>query len=337
MSSAKPFLKHGKTSIHAFFKFPWLLISFGVILVSTACSSVAFAGTENFPDSVAMNTLPATEMLIREVSPSLATEPPDTTTPVFTSITTSTLVPETRRTPYYWREWAIDPELSPRTREIIAAAINNPNLDLQTFSKVGDCQMTSGTFLGGFANGKYAIPDGYGDTVRWFSDSMAGESITAANGLGINSVLNPIFGFSAGYQQCGKSETPLDCELRTQRPAFVLIAMGTNWKPAGEVSFENHLRVVVERVLETGALPILATKADNIEGDWKLNQAIAQVAYDYDLPLVNVWRSVQDLPNHGLEAPENIYLTGDGWMRRNYAWLATLDKIRLAILEQPAD
>jgi hypothetical protein len=81
----------------------------------------------------------------------------------------------------------------------------------------------------------------------------------------------------------------------------------------------------VDRALETGALPILATKADNVEEDWKLNQTIAQVAYDYDLPLVNVWRSVQDLPGRGIE--KKVYLTPDGWGRRNYVWLATLDKI----------
>ncbi len=226
------------------------------------------------------------------------------------------------------------PGLSPRAQEIIIKAIGNPNLDLHTFSKVGDCQMTSATFLGGFANGKYKVPDGYGETVNWFSESMQSESITAANGLGINSVLNPMFGLAAGHTECGRNETPLDCELRTRHPAFVLIAMGTNWKPNGEISFEKYLRVVVDRVLETGALPILATKADNIEGDWKLNQAIAQVAYDYDLPLVNVWRSVHDLPNHGLEAPKNTYLTGDGWMRRNYAWLGILKEIHNVVAKQ---
>lgn len=243
-----------------------------------------------------------------------------------------TPTPDTRLDPYYWRELVITPELSQRAQAIILGAINNPDLDLHTFSKVGDCQMTSGTFLGGFANGKYAIPDGYSETVSWFSESMLDESLTAANGLGINSVLSPLFGLPAGHLQCNKNETPIDCELRTKQPAFVLIGMGTNWKPDGELSFEKHLRTVVDIVLETGALPILATKADNIEGDWKLNQAIAQVAYDYELPLVNVWRSVQDLPNHGLESPENIYLTGDGWMRRNYAWLDMLETIRAFVI-----
>jgi hypothetical protein len=115
---------------------------------------------------------------------------------------------------------------------------------------------------------------------------------------------------------------------------IVMIGMGTNWIPNGEASFERHLREIVDNVLATGALPILATKADNVEENWKLNEAIARVAYDYDLPLVNVWRSVQDLPNHGLEKPpRQVYLTGDGWMKRNQAWLVTLDKVRKIMFE----
>ena len=167
------------------------------------------------------------------------------------------------------------------------------------------------------------------ETVQWFSESMLADNITAVNGYGINTVLDPAFGLSAGHNQCLPNETPLDCELRTRRLIIVLVGMGTNWIPHGEVSFEKHLRETVDKILATGALPILATKADNVEGDWKLDLAIAQVAYDYDLPLVNVWRSVQELPNHGLEMPpRQVYLTGDGWMKRNQAWLVTLGKVR---------
>jgi hypothetical protein len=248
--------------------------------------------------------------------------------PTLTPSITPTSTPDTREIPYQWRKWPVVPTLSPNAMQILRATLSNPALDIHTFSKVGDCQMTSGTFLGGYATGKYAIPAGLDPTVAWFTTSMTEESITAANGLGINSILNPLFGLAAGYTQCGNNETPLDCELRTKRPAVVLIAMGTNWKPGGEISFDKYLRVVVDRVLATGALPILATKADNIEQDWKLNQVTAQVAYDYDLPLVNVWRSVQALPNHGLKAPENVYLLPDGWLVRNEAWLKTLDQVR---------
>jgi hypothetical protein len=251
-----------------------------------------------------------------------ATSSPPTIT--FTPTISPTSTPDTRLTAHYWREWPVVPDLSPHAESILREAIKNT--DSHSFSKVGDCQMTAGTFLAGYANGKYIIPAGYEDTVVWFSESMQSESVTAERGLGISSVLNPMFGLSAGYDQCLANETPLDCELRTRRPVVVLIGMGTNWIPNAALSFEKYLRQVVDKVLETGALPILATKADNVEGDWKLNEAIAQVAYDYDLPLVNVWRSVHDLPGKGLE--RKIYLTPDGWMRRNQAWLLTLDRVR---------
>lgn len=258
---------------------------------------------------------------------------PITSTPAATASAQATV--DVRLTPKYWREWPNVPTLSAKAKGILKAAAGNPALDFSTFSRVGDCQLTTGTFLGGYVTGKYPIPDGLGPTVAYFHNAIITESITASNGLGVNSVLNPIFAAGAGHNECGADETPLDCELRIRHPVIVVVAMGTNWVPHAEISFEKYLRMVVDRVLETGALPILATKADNVEQDWKLNLAIAQVAYDYDLPMVNVWRSVQDLPNHGLEAPKNIYLTGNAWSRRNHVWLQTLDETRLFFEKNP--
>jgi len=257
-----------------------------------------------------------------------------TPTVTFTPTNPPTSGPNLRLNAALWRKWPIVPEFSPRAQAILREALKNPALDPHAFSKVGDCQMTAGTFLAGYVNGKYKVPEGYEGTVKWFSASMTLDDITAVNGYGINTVLDPAFGLSAGYDQCLKDETPLDCELRIRRPIIVLVGMGTNWIPNAETSFEKYLRQIVDRVLETGALPILATKADNVEGNWKLNEVIAEVAYDYDLPLVNVWLSVQKLPNQGLEQPpRQVYLTGDGWMKRNYAWLVVLDNVRKTLAE----
>lgn len=270
-----------------------------------------------------------------------------TFTPTVTFMPTSTAMPARAFTPTNlptfvssytplpadaWRKWPIVPEFSSRAQQILYAAVRSPNLDSHTFVKVGDCQMSAGIFLAGYVNGNYQVPEGYQQTVEWFSESMVTDDITAVNGYGINTVLDSAFGLPRGHDQCLANETPLDCELRTRRPIVVLVGMGTNWIPKGEVSFERHLREVVDTILKTGALPVLATKADNVEGDWKLNQVIAQVAYDNDLPLVNVWLSVQELPNHGLEKPpRQVYLTGDGWMKRNYAWLVTLEHVRAVL------
>lgn len=268
--------------------------------------------------------------------PTVSTSAPETTaapSATFLPLTASPTVTPTilmlgqRLDAKQWRTWPTVPVFSIKARIILQQAKTNPSLNLRTFSRVGDCQLTVGTFLGGYVTGQYPVTEASKPTIDYFHNSFITESITAQNGLGINSVLNPIFAAGAGHNECNADETPLDCELRLRHPAIVMVAMGTNWMPRAEVSFEKHLRRVVDRILETGALPILATKADNIEEDWKLNEAVARVAYEYDLPLVNVWRSVQDLPNHGIEAPANIYLTGDGWMRRNEVWLHTLDEV----------
>jgi hypothetical protein len=233
-----------------------------------------------------------------------------------------------------WRKWPVVPEFSAHAVDILRRAAQNSALDPHTFSKVGDCQMVAGTFLAGYADGTYSMPEGMDGTVQWFSGSMVADNMTAVNGFGINTVLDPAFALPAGHTQCLLEETPLGCELRTRRPMVVMIGMGTNWIPNAELSFERYLRQIVDTVLATGALPVLATKADNVEGNWKLNEVIARVAYDYDLPLVNVWLSVQDLPNHGLEKPpRQVYLTGDGWMKRNHAWLVTLDKVHKIMFE----
>jgi len=93
----------------------------------------------------------------------------------------------------------------------------------------------------------------------------------------------------------------LDCELRINRPSFAFISLGTNqvWQP--EV-FEPELRVIITRLLDQGIIPILATKVDNLEGDHRINRIIANLAYEYEIPLWNFWLAVQPLPNHGLQA-----------------------------------
>ena len=302
-----------------FFLLTFLLLTMGC-QSSQIPSPIPVAETQVIPSMTATHAPTAIPILLI-ATPAVTSTPTNSPTPT----------PDMRKTARYWREWPVVPEFSAHAQEILRRAAQNPALDPHTFSKVGDCQMVAGTFLGGYANGKYKIPAGYEKAVEWFSESMLSESVTAERGLGVSSVLNPMFGFAAGYDQCLRDERPLDCELRIHRPMIVMIGMGTNWIPNAELSFEKYLREIVDTVLKTGALPILATKADNVEGNWKLNEAIARVAYEYDLPLVNVWRSVHDLPGKGLE--RKIYLTPDGWMRRNQAWLLTLDGVRQELIK----
>ncbi len=82
-------------------------------------------------------------------------------------------------------------------------------------------------------------------------------------------------------------------------------------------------------------MPILVTKADNVEGDHNINATIARLAYEYDLPLWNYWLAVQPLPNHGLDPtdPTGFHLLNlDGWNMRSFSALQVLDAVHRATM-----
>ena len=182
----------------------------GMALVLTACIGVS---PRPEPQSTKLPSITAQTGLIETVTTITVNIPTPTVVPTtyFAPAASLSPTPDNRLKPYYWRDWPVSPDLSPNAQEILSKAINNPALDLHTFSKVGDCQMTPSTFIAGFANGEYEIPAGRSAVVTWFSTSMTSDSVTAANGLGISSVLNPMFGLAAGNTQCQPNETPLDC------------------------------------------------------------------------------------------------------------------------------
>jgi hypothetical protein len=61
------------------------------------------------------------------------------------------------------------------------------------------------------------------------------------------------------------------------------------------------MRQIIQVLIEHGTVPILATKADNLEGNFCINSIIARLAYEYDIPLWNFWRAAQPLLMHGLQ------------------------------------
>ncbi len=178
---------------------------------------------------------------------------------------------------------------------------------------------------------------------RSLSGFLLAQSLAVKGGFNVAAILSPL---RADPKSCNKNKSPLDCELRTWRPSIVFVSMETWWseKPAEE--YDKYMRRVIERILETGAVPIIATKADNLEGDHGINATIAQIAYEYDIPLWNFWAAVQPLPNHGLSG-DNFHLTfarnffddpvrmKSAWPWRNLTALQTLDIVRKGLIEQP--
>jgi hypothetical protein len=133
--------------------------------------------------------------------------------------------------------------------------------------------------------------------------------------------------------------------LRTYHPSFAFVSLGTNqvWEP--EI-FEVGLRRIIESLLKAGVVPILSTKADNLEGDHRINRIIVGLAYEYALPLWNFWLAVQQLPTHGLQADREhlTYAYSDfgnpinfhyAWPWRNLTALQSLNTVAEGVTGQP--
>ncbi len=240
--------------------------------------------------------------------------------------------------PDKWQEWPVIPVVSNRALKLYQAG-KAAGHDGTHFSKVGDCQNIRQYFLGMFDSpGRFELGKDNAylqETIDHFSGSWVRLSESVRTGFNVASVLTA---FYAKPEDCKPGETPLACEFRIWNPSIVIISMET-WTQGRPVAmYDNYLRQIVEFAIAHKVLPILATKADNLEGDNAINRAIAQVAYDYDIPLWNFWAATYPLPDHGLSEDgfhltngPNFFANADdmklGWPVRNLTALQTIDAV----------
>lgn len=242
-----------------------------------------------------------------------------------------------------WQTWPIVPTLTETTRQIYLSGLemgNNPH----AFSKIGDGEISTAWFLTDFDLGlEYYDLGEYSELeniISYFHGSFGRQSVAARRGFNSQRILDPEF---ADASFCFSDETPLNCEIRIQRPSFALISLGTNqvWQPD---RFEIGMRTIIETLMAHRIVPILSTKADNLEGDHQINAIVATLAVEYDLPVWNFWLAVQPLPEHGLQADfehltyyPNNFSSPDfkkfAWPIRNLSALQTLANLVAAIKE----
>jgi hypothetical protein len=205
-----------------------------------------------------------------------------------------------RLPPERWQEWPVIPTLSAKAREVYQRGVQAGNRP-EAFSKVGDCESRTTWFLADFDKGAaYYSLGSYADlqsVIDHFKGSFERLSVAARPGFTAASLMTPLWN---DPKLCKIDETPLACEYRLQRPAFALVMMGTN-DISRPKEFEANMRKVIEYTLAQGIVPVLTTKADNLEGDDSINATVARLAYEYDVPLWNFWLAVQPLPDHGLQ------------------------------------
>lgn len=273
----------------------------------------------------------------------IATDPASQAVIASPTIPASTATPKPPLEKDAWMNFPVVPTgVSDSMRNVYQRGLEMGN-DPRRFSVIGDCQNVSSYFLSTFDTpGDYSLGEEYADlqqTIDYYQGSFSRTSLAVKGGFNAAAVLSPL---RANPKLCNKNESPLDCELRVWKPSVVFVSMETWWSKKPEQEYDKYMRRVIERILETGAVPIIATKADNLEGNNGINATIAQIAYDYDIPLWNFWAAVQPLPSRGLTS-NGFYLTfarnffddpvrmQKAWPWRNLTALQALDAVRKAL------
>jgi len=282
-------------------------------------------------------SLPSTATTTAAVAPG-TTLSPTKTKKVSATKTSYTATPDTRLKPDQWRDWPYIPTISARAIGIYKQGLAMGN-DPHAFSVVGDCQSIPGVFLDMYDNPYgYKLDPAYSylkDTVDYFKGSFARKGVAARGGFTAATILSPL---QADPEVCKPGETPLTCEFRIHNPSILIISLEVG-NPSIVQHYEMYLRQILDKSIERGVVPVLATKADVAElgnGQHVINPIIAKLAYEYDLPLWNFWRSAQPLYNHGIDpARDGFHLTQDGWRLKSFVALQTLDAIRRAVAGLP--
>jgi hypothetical protein len=282
----------------------------------------------------------STEVVSSPTNPPLVSTQAETGVPASVVTSQASATPDTRLPPEDWQNWPVVPQATNRALQIYQQGLAQ-GVDAHAFSKIGDCQSIKEALMGMFDKpGRYQLPPeqmaALQETIDQFSGSFNRDGMAVKGGFNAASVLSPMWADPA----CQAGETPLECEVRVHRPSFVIISLEVWWQGRTTQRYVDYMRKIIDYTIAHGAVPILSTKADNVEGDNSLNLATAQLAYEYDLPLWNFWRAVQPLPHHGMDPLRNdgFHISEDlAWPVRSLTALQALDAVWRGVSGTPVD
>jgi len=302
-----------------------------LLTVLTACRQVPEGGAPLATPFKTSEVSPDTE------TPATETPPPTSTEAALAPTAASTLAPDA------WMQIPVVPTtVSERARFIYQRGLAMGR-DPRHFSKIGDCQNVESYFLAVFETPEeYSLGEDnayLSETIEYYQGSFSRDSLAVKGGFNVAAILSPL---RADPEKCPKNTSPLDCELETWNPSIALISLEEWWEDRPAEDYANYMRLAVDDAISKGVLPILATRAGNTPKVLALNAAIAQVAYENDIPLWNFWLAIQPLPSHGL-SPDGFHLTfarnffddplrmQSAWPWRNLTALQTIHAVRVGL------
>lgn len=232
------------------------------------------------------------------------------------------------------------------------------------FTTVGDSNTTNGDFLRpiGLTPNSCDLDEyeALQETIDFFStpptrdnaNSFTRDSIAADRGFSTYSALDP---FWADTAVCEPNESPITCEYRVVQPSISLIMLGQidiNYAGTDVTSYRENMETLITTSIGQGVIPVLSTIVFLPERDvyplsLEFNMVILDLADEYQVPLINLWRAVQPLPNVGI-GPDRSHLRAEvgrfcafdgaenelGGTLRNLLNLQALDMLRVETLTE---
>lgn len=208
-------------------------------------------------------------------------------------------------------------------RAIFAQSPQRPDV----FTMVGDSNTTNGDFmrpLGLETNdcdlGAYNYLQA---TIAYFSTPLRDDvpnsfvnstsSLAANKGLGTSAALDP---FWATSPLCEGRESPVTCEYRVSQPRIAVILLGQidiNYAREEPAIYRANMEEIVQTSIDSGVVPVLTTLVFLPEREeWatsiEYNGALLDLAEQYQIPLINMWRAAQTLPGYGI-GPDRSHLS----------------------------
>jgi len=258
-----------------------IIFLFIAALLLTACGPSAPAAPQPAADASPQNALADTPAAIQDKAPAAEATPIGESGEVIDVATEAEPLPydpdATHLSPEDWRDWPIVPELPERARVIYQRGLAM-GTDPHAFSKVGDCQSIKEVLLGMYDQpGNYVLREDeqyLQETIDHFAGSFDRNGQAVKGGFNAASVLSPLW---ADPENCQAGENPIECEIRINKPSFVIISLEVWWEGRSVERYEEYMRRIIEYSIDHGAVPILSTKADNVEGEHSINLATASL------------------------------------------------------------
>ncbi|MCS6773348.1 MAG: SGNH/GDSL hydrolase family protein [Thermoflexales bacterium] len=193
-------------------------------------------------------------------------------------------------------DWVV---MTARGRQLYQQAIKsgrNPRL----FTVAGDSNSTWQRSIGRIAGGSYDLGAHrhLSVVVARFDPSFARVSLAVRGGIGAVDMFDPA---KAPSPPCRPSEGLFACELRVSGASIVFIQLGTGDTFAWQ-QFEQNLQRLIDRAVASNVLPVLVTKADDMESIHGgasfnyINEVIRRLAREQQLPLVDFHTATRALP-----------------------------------------